>query len=247
MSGASGMSALTFAGVLGFNPATLPFEGWWRIPYAAPMMDPRWSGTASAGGSGSRTLVRDVDVDPIPTVGATLNGRATADFDKASGQALETAVDASNFIAAGAWSLGMWVKVHSTAATSGAGFLDPAIFCDRNNKLAATFSTSGVRFEFNDGSNKAITPIACSTGAWHFLQAKGNGTNAYGRVDGGAWQSVGCGNLASLAGKFVFGKMPGVDFVDFELAEAFLAATAFTDGTFDALKASGNAYHGLSV
>lgn len=56
-----------------FDPATLALTGWWRGDYTASP----WTGTASAGSSGSRDLTEATN----PPGTATLNGYSIASFD----------------------------------------------------------------------------------------------------------------------------------------------------------------------
>lgn len=230
-----------------FDPATLNLSGWWRAPYTAPGADPRWTGTASAGSSSGRTLVQGYDVDAVPGTGTAVNGYTPADFVGGSGHSLDTNDAASSLVSTGAGSVALLAYVASTAATNGDGFLDGALICDRNNCFAITFSTSGARVEFYDGANKAITPIACSTGAWHLIQAKWNGTNLYGRVDNGSWQSIACGASATFSLAFAFAKLPYVAFHDLRLLDAFFAQSALSDGDFDNIRSYCNSRYGLSV
>src|SRR4051812_8033658 len=96
---------------MGFNAATLNLQGWFRAPFAGSP----WGPTASAGNSG--TGGSQVQATTPATVGATVNGYATADFDGSSKFLTNDTFQVSGrFISPVAWSIACLIRPRTTAA-----------------------------------------------------------------------------------------------------------------------------------
>jgi hypothetical protein len=222
-----------------FDPATLSLTGWWRANFASIP----WAGTASAGTSAAKNLTNVGDVDP--TTGTAQNGLTPAEFNGTS-QATSYAAAISNLVGASAGSVFALVRPGSAAASSGSALTDPAFWGDDGGNLCMAFSTGGVGFGFYDGVQKRIQ-IACTTGAYHLLQMKWNGTNAFARVDSGGWSSLAVGPIVSLVSNLSVGKQPFVAFYDFRLLDLGFASSVLSDGTFDDIKSYVNSRYGLAL
>lgn len=229
-----------------FDPASLALTGWWRAAYAgAP-----WAGTASAGASGSRNLTGGIGVDP--TVGATLNGLAGADF-AAGPDILTTGLAGSSFFGASALSGWALVRADTVIADPGAGsrWTGNAIWGDSGaTYLQLTMTAAGASLYLtNSGFGDEVT-AACGTGAPHLIQYKFDGTDLKIRVDSGSWQtqaaSAGPGStIDDLTNNIRFGYQTNA--FDGRMWDLGLINSVLSDATFDNIKSYVNTRYALAL
>lgn len=143
-----------------YDPAVRNLSVWLRTAYGgAP-----WEGTASAGGSGGRDFT---DATNPATVGATLNGRATADFQ--TNRRLSNGSSPTDVWGAGSYSCLVVFRARTAAAASGFVFADPGLLTpggDATGGCVISFSDAGVRAAHYDGAWNTIAKAA-SVASWH--------------------------------------------------------------------------------
>jgi hypothetical protein len=204
-----------------------------------------WAATASTGTSATHSLGFDADGDAAPTAGVAVNGHVPVYFDSAIGQALETAPGQplSTFATASSGTIVMVVKFPAAAAPAGGGvFVDPSFLIDRGGNVVISYSTSGIGAGIYDGAQKT-TRIAAAAGTWHFVAVRWDGAKLTLRVDG-AQSIVAAGNVFTLTGRVVLGKLPTVAFSKYSLAR-ILMSTALTDAQLDGLYLHAQAEYGV--
>jgi hypothetical protein len=243
--GAAGNGTLAGGFTYSFDPASLSLQGWWRGgDYDGSVT---WTGTASAGNSGSHNLTVNTG---LPTNGgATLNGHTTIHFSGgAFGPSFQNATFA-NFVSASAWS--SWMLINFVDEPSDNADTNPfgnANVWRDDNGDAGVFVRStgpGVQAAVNDGAVKCAS-TTFTNGAWHLLQARFNGTNVEVRVDNGSWVTHAAGNMTSNIGQLLVGE--GIsNAIHGDMAEMSLANTRFSDATFDNVRGYINSRYGLSI
>ncbi|MBS2016462.1 MAG: hypothetical protein JST00_26490 [Deltaproteobacteria bacterium] len=229
----------------GFDPSSLALTGWWRASYGgAP-----WSGTASAGASGARSLTT---AGSDPATGAALNGLAGADFD-GTANLLTTGLAGSALFAPSALSFWALVDADTVPADPGAGlrWQGSGLIGDSGATylqvaLTAAGATLGVT---SSGAYDEVT-TACSTGAPHLVQARFDGTSLSVRVDAGAWQSVPATNgpgatIDDLSNVIRVGLQIG--YFDGRMWELGLADSVMSDSAFEQVRSYVNARYALSL
>lgn len=131
-----------------------------------------WPNTGSVGGSASGATP--------PTVGPPLNGRNTADF--VHPQALTASGFADAYTPNNGFAVYALVKPRSLQAAT-TPYDDPAIWSDSYLNIGIT--TSGLNVaSYSSGWKKGSTPVPCTTGEWHFIEASHDGTTMSFGVDG---------------------------------------------------------------
>lgn len=239
MSGLTLVSAQTWAGGGGFNPATLSLEGWWRPNYGGSP----WSGTASAGGSGSRNLTEATNP---PSAGTAINGLTPANFDGTNDK-----IDGagwSTFVLNTAGSIIVLFNADTAALVSLGPFDNPGLV-ESNQGDGVCFSDSGFGHSFHDGTWHHNV-VACATGGWHVGQCKWDASNSYVRVDSGSWTTLGHAGITDLSGTITrLGATYNLGaFYDGRIAEAMMSKTAFADAVFTSLVSQYfNPTYGLSL
>lgn len=232
-------------GVAAVDPTTLSLEGFWRdYGGASP-----WTGTASAGGSGSRSLTEATNP---PSAGTALNGHGVADFDGTNDTFAGT--NASTFFtstAGSAWALVFVDAINTNAADSGAGNND-AIWADTGSIVGMHLKSTTPRAQsyFDDSAAAVHTASdAISTGAWVFIQQRWGASNVEIRINGGAWVvvSAGTGTLHASWGTIRVGRNFASDFFDGKMAELAFTNTRLSDATFDGVLASTRTRYALSL
>ncbi len=224
-----------------FDPAVLALSGWWRADYAgAP-----WTGTASAGASGSRSLVT---AGNDPAVGSAVGGLDPADFD-GSNDLLASTVQTSDLFSAGAGSF--WCLFYAdTAPAPGGADYDNGNFLtnDTTAEIDIGFTSAGFSANVYGGAHTRID-VACSTGAWHLGQVRWDGANLEVRVDGGSWSSVAFGGWVPVVPEIIkVGRgYSGAPWFDGRIAEMATAASALSTGDFDNVRAYCADRYGVSV
>lgn len=228
-------------GAATFDPATLALTGWWRASYAGTP----WVGTASAGTSGSRNASEATNA---PAVGTALNGYDTADFEEADFDYLDTATVGTLFTAA-AGSCAFLIRAESVRADQAAAYDESAIWLDGSTQTCGLFiAASGVRAGGYNGGWNYTAYQALATSTWGLAQMRWNGTNLESRVNGGAWQTVACGNLTT-SGMVQLGRnsVNAAGYFDGLMAEVMTAASRLSDDDFDDIRSYVNARYGLSL
>lgn len=219
-----------------FSPAELTTAGWWRANYSAPGADPRWSGTASAGGSGTQNL--NLGPDSLPTTGTTQNGYTPATFSSGVGHDLISAANFTALATAGAGTIAILVYVVSAAAPGGGNFSDPAVWSDSTGSVfALMYNTSNFKIGLFDGVQKTQTVAGDPRSAYHLVIVRWDSTNARLRVDA-TDASVAAGAISGLGtNKLLLGKQPGVSFANMRVLDTSVYATSLPDLTCYNLRA----------
>lgn len=214
------------------DPATLALTGWWRAPYAGSP----WTGIASDGTSGGRTIQNATP----PSVGTALNGYDTADFD-GSNDALSSADAVSTFVTTTAFSAYFLFKADS------AGGADPGAATRYQGRTLASDSAAagylhfghnagGVYCSIYDGSYKSAI-AACTPTNWTKMAVKFTGGTLSVRANGGSWATASITDIDAVTGLLYLGVGYGSAYLDGLIAEALFAQSAFDDSTFDGLDA----------
>jgi len=248
------VSAVYDPAAVDFSIATLNLSLWTRSGnYNSGTST--WSGTASAGTSGSFSLVQQ-GANPTPTDGATLNGRNTVSFARASSQRLSNASAISTILTASAYS--GWALINNnssdTAGTIAGSDGNDAIFADAGSfwHITTSLTNGGVAQSAHwDGASFKGAEQTLTNSTWSLLQFYYDGTNTYFRVNSGTWQ-VGPtqGSITDVTGLLLVGcNWNGVAFFDGLMADLAIAPQVFTNPqtTFDSIKTELNTFHGLSL
>lgn len=224
-----------------FNPATLALTSWLKAPYAgAP-----WAAASSAGTSSTNTYTTS---GADPTVGASLNGKATAAF---ASQFLSSTLTSGSMYSASAGSAAFLFNASSLPANTGAVYEDGNFLTDTNAEVAFGVSSSGLRFTLQGTgfASFSLTGAIPTTSAWHLAQFKWDGTNIKCRLDSGTWSALACtgwvtaANMISTLGR----GYSGAQLFAGLMAEAMTAAVTISDADFDNIKSYCNSVYGLSL
>lgn len=219
-------------------------NGWWRAPYSAPGADPRWTGTASGGSSGTHNLVRDISADVIPTVG-TLN---SAQFTTASGNGLDTGTGniLSGIASAGAGTIFLLMNPGTAAAPGADALSDPGLAGDDNRLVILGHSTSGYRAGIHDsGGNKSTSFITLAAG-WNAVLCKWDGSTLTAQANG-TTETTAAGSISGTTGLFLLGKSDGVAFTTYAALEVIVANVAYSATQISKTKAYWNQKYGVGV
>lgn len=226
-----------------FDPATLTLTGWWRASYAgAP-----WSGEASVGSSGGRTIV----AGDAPTAGTTQNGLAPADFDGAT-QHLVSAADFDTFIAYAAGTIVVLFRADTAAADAGAGsrVANPGLVTQESGGagFGLCYSSSGVTAALYEGSYTERA-VAAGTGAYHMAFCRWDSTNLELGVDAGAMSSTACGPIdpASTGALNIGTEYAVTAFFDGRILEIMTAQSALNDAARANIRSYFNSRYALAL
>lgn len=224
-----------------FDPATLALTGWWRGSFAGSP----WVGTASAGTSANQDMTEATNP---PSVGATLNGYATADFDGTNDRFVLDDV-ASTYVTAAAFSGWCLVYADVISTNNATVYENDGPIAQVGGYWGISFKSAGeALFYMYDGAIQTTPAATFAAGAWQLVQWKYDGTNIKIRVNSGAWQSTAAGNLGSTAEALrAGGNYSLVQFLDGRIADMALSKVAFSDGTFDDIKSYANGRYGLAL
>lgn len=172
------------------NPATLALTGWNR-DYAAALP---WAGTASAGSSGSKSLV--TAGFGAPAAGGTSNGHGSAAFD-GSLFIRDVTANVAGYISTTAYRVVIVADFLSAAAPEVNIYQDPAVLIDGSNGAwgVAVNSSYFTAYHYSGGYKTVTRPFA--TGK-HVLDMSYDGTTLAFSVDGVAGTPVAAGTLVSL-------------------------------------------------
>lgn len=186
------------------------FSAWHRAPYAGSP----FSSTASAGTSGAAADLSEA-TNP-PSVGTAVNGYAPMDFDGVNDVLSGNA--SSNYVTTGAGTLIAFVYIDTVASDTGLARTNRGVVGQANVFFGMNVSTSGLRSSAFDTAHRECGPTACSTGAWHLLMMRWNGSVLEQSVDVGTAASVACTGPSTLVANFRVGVSGG--------------GTAFFDGRY---------------
>lgn len=230
---------------VGFDPATIPLTGWWRGSYAGSP----WSGTASAGGSASRSISEGTTP---PAVGTPFSGYAPANFN-GSNAFLASPLGANSFFTANAG--GGWVlaKASSAAADLGAGSRlgDPGLLCEAGGGTTLTvgFSAGGASIAAYDGASWVDVAATMSTGAYHLVFFRWNASVLEIGVDGGAMSSTPFTGISggAFTGLLNMGVNWGGAYFDGDILDAGTLSSFPSDTVRTNIRAYVNARYALSL
>lgn len=186
-----------------------------------------WVSAASAGSSGSTGNWTEAADSIAPSVGATVNGVATASFDGTDDR-LVSASAAGSFVSTAAGAIfAVFERPSSPVAPATDFYDDPPIVAASTGNMGLVVTSSGVRGGIYGGGTKQTAHITCGAG-WHTAALRWNGTDVRTRLDTtdatpvAAASSDGLGNL-QLARQYT-----GAKHLQCRMLEVLLAA-AFTD------------------
>lgn len=231
-----------------FDPATLSLSGWWRADTTTGEYDGSpWAPTASAGGSGSAGNLSNANA---PSVGATQNGYAPADF-----------IPANNDELTGPTGSGLWTTTAGTvivlfyadaaAADAGAGvpYANPMLVTMETGPwVMMGYSDSGLRSAIHDGGYKEPAAIACGTGAWHMGMMRWDASTLEQSVDGGSTTSVGISTLTGVGTAMRVGtNYNGAAFFDGRMLEIITLNTKIPDADVGNVKSYFNSRYALAL
>lgn len=216
------------------DPTTRSWSGYWRADYSASP----WVGVATAGASSGRDLTEATNP---PTTGTAVNGYVPANFD-GTNDLLTADLTADDYVGASAMSVHAVVYIDTAAAPGTYAFDDACIVVAQYSGIFGLgVSSSGVRFGVYTTSGYYETAaVALSTGAWHRVQARYDGTNVSVRIDGGSWTNTAATDPFAAGGSPM---LVGVDivgtttFLDGKALEVCVSTTAFSDAVMDDIDA----------
>lgn len=224
---------------VGIDPATLNLTGYW-LNYAGGT----WTGTASAGSSGGRTLVPGT----APSVGANFGAHPSAAFNGTT-QYLDSALDANDFLSSTAYTMEVVCDIAGLLA-SGAIYDEVLIF-GGTSQIYISVSTSGVQAgHFNSVSGTWQTPRVAlpALGTKLCIQVRfGAGTLGI-RVNGGSWaENTGADSCDILSYRQLRAGVnyDSTKYFEGRIARLFCAATAFSDATLDGTYAHAQSNFGV--
>jgi hypothetical protein len=228
------------------TPSTVPFTYNLSLWFPAPFAGVPWQGQSSAGASGTFSMVAYGGGGP--TIGAALNGFATADF---AGTSLYVDAAAAWTVGSGGGTIIVLTKPSTTAAAASAGYDEPSVFADANAAAALTFTTSGFgAMQSYAGGRKIVrelTPSAAN--AWHSAMVRWDDATALGlTVDSGAERTTPIGASAGAAVRKLAGQnYSGSALYDGLVAEILVLPFRASDAEYAAIKAYFNSTYGLAL
>jgi len=224
-----------------YDPAVLSLTGWWRASYDG---SGTWSGTASAGSSGTHGLLEIINK---PAAGTAVNGRTPATFDGVNdflgGSAFSTYATGTAY---GGWAL---IKIASISTNNAAPSLYDNVTVWSNGAyggLVLRSNNTVTLFHF-DGGQQGVA-ASFTTSAWQLVQWKYDGTNGKIRVNAGSWSSTAMGTLADLTSTFYLSKRyDGTADFGGDVLDVGLIDSAPSDATFDNILLYARSYHALAL
>jgi hypothetical protein len=229
---------------IAFEVTDQALEGLWRGTYTGSP----WNGTASVGGSGSRSLSEATNP---PTQGTPLS-YVPADYN-GTNQLMKSSVNMSTFLSESAASGWVLFNADTAVADAGAGSRINNPYLIGQDTGGTTFgmgySDAGVTLAvFNTLAAYTEIVIAASTGAWHLAQFKWDGTNISLRVDGGAWSSVAATPASFSANVMVQAtNFAASAWYDGRIMETALTPRVFGDSIFDEVRGYCARRYGVAV
>lgn len=230
-------------GLTVFDPSSLALSGWYRASYGgAP-----WSGLASAGASGAKTLQTN---GADPSVGTALNGFTPATFNGTTQNLKDAVAHINDYISVSAYRVVILANINSPPAPAPQPYLDPGILGDGGGGYwGITVNSSSFSMFHYDSSYEVITrPIASG---WHMIDASFDGSNLHLSIDAGTPATpVAVANLnAGTSGEDVrvgSNYLPNV-FFSGSIAEIITADTVLLNATSVDFKNYFNTRYALSL
>lgn len=174
-----------------FDPSSASLTGWMRAGSPWNVGTAVWSGTASAGSSGSRSADDATTGFPTPADGAALNSLVGPDFNGTDDMLFGNPLATSNYWGTGSGQVFVAALFNADAADADPGASSrrdaPAIVSETNAYAGLYFHAGGVTFAIvTDAGGGTVYEItkACSTGAWHSAVAWWDGANLHLEIDG---------------------------------------------------------------
>ncbi len=223
------------------DPSTLALTGWYRGSFtAAP-----WVGTASAGSSGSHSLITDAH---DPAVGTALNGHAAADF--AGTHWLHDNITTEDvYLSPTAYRVHLLVYVTGTSAPAGAIYDNPGLVTDSaGGSFGAVINSAGVHV-YHAAVLVASSADALAASAWHDIDILFDGAHVTITVDGVAGTPGASVSTGVLTGNPLVVGANYAKAVRFngQIEDLILAATALSSTTPAAFRGYNNARYGLAL
>jgi hypothetical protein len=225
------------------NPSSLPLTGWWPASYVGSP----WVGQPSAGVSAGRDLSQALAT--APTVGTALGIFTPASFNGTSAR-ITSPLTTTSFFSASGYSIAALINSNSAVAPGAQPYLEPAILSDVGaGNMGMSFTSSGVRFFQYNGAAYNQVVVACSTAAWHLVQARHTASTIELRIDNGAWTSVGAGapNFGVSQPLRVGTNWDASLFFNGSIAEVLTSNTVLTNNDFERVRAYVNGRYGLAL
>lgn len=239
-----------------FDPTTLALTGLWR---SGGYVSGTWSGTASAGGSGTRTLTEATNPPAVVTsehIGMRESMIGVPDFDGVNDRLLPPGADIGTYYSTAAYSGWALVKIDAvnTDFDDTQPFANDAIIATTpSGYWSLTLRKSG-RVQAQHYTNTAIrvtvsAPFAI--GEYQLVQWKYDGTNVKVRVLGnrtvGEWVSAAAANQ-EIQNTFRLGiNYDASHLLDGRIAELALTNVALSDATLDDVVKYVNEIYGLTL
>lgn len=231
-----------------FDPATLALTGWWRGSYVAPP----WSGTASAGISGTNTFFSFGVPFGDPGVGVTVNGYDSVDFP-GSNELLFADGDVDTYFDAGSFSGWTLVYIDAISSNSGIWFLNDTIIGSHSSARFGIYlkddgaGTVLVGVNCFTGSGDTAVETAITTGAWHLVQWRCDGATLEIRVDDGSWASVASTGIDVLTFNMKVGSGAGDVYFNGKALDIGLTDIVLNDTQFDDVLSYARTRYALSL
>lgn len=246
--GGSATTSYTYTAAPAFARESLALSVFNKASFSASP----WPGTASAGASNTRSLLEGINP---PSVGASLGGLASANFDGTNDKLTLDAnyddIAVPNYPGPSAFSGWCLMAVDTTAPRSvGAPYQNEAVISlDGSGAFILCVTDDGVSAACYDNvSYKETTPIPLTPGTPALVQWLADGTDLKCRVNGGAWQSVATsGPIPAAYPVQVAVNYAGTEFFDGRIWELGMSATVISDPDFDGVRADVSYDYGISV
>lgn len=225
--------------------AAFDLKGWWRGSWSASP----WTGTASAGSSGSNNLTEATN----PPGTSALGGFNAADFDGTNDK-LTGGVGTVFYATAAQYG---WALVNVDAINTNDanwGLNDPIEMSSGTLQsgviLRDASGTITVEFHIETGTHRVVT-TPLTTGAWTLVQWQNNGTTMKIRTNRNSWVSGTGGSLSAIsAARAVGWGGAGGAFMDgkiMELAMTGASSSSLSDANFDTVCDYVNQRYGLAL
>lgn len=188
-----------------------------------------------------------VSVGHDPAAGTPLNSLTTASFNGSNMLAAWQLLNTDYFSGTDG---SCWVLFKAnTAAAPAANYTEGVFLTDATNaETTVGFTTNGAEVTVVSGGIYVQSQTACSTGAWHLLQARWNTSTIDIRVDNGAWVTNAFGGFGSIiASALITGRSYGLNYFDGLLAEIAMSSVRLSDADFNNVRSYINGRYNLSL
>lgn len=227
--------------VAGFDPSSLALEIWNHESYAGVP----WAGTASAGSSGSHSLIAGV----APGAGTVLGGYTSARFN-GTNTYLEGPLGSQSFSTSAGFMACLFIPASITGTGGISGFYNNPPLVEKGNSgpIGLALSTFGIQFGCYNGSNYGgVTGGLPTVGQWALAMARWDNTTLEIRLNSDAWTTT-ARTIVLLDSAMVVGGDPAFGtYFDGDIREVMTAAFRPSDLQCDQIKSYLNALYGLSL